>query len=143
MCGVYDWLEELNEEKRMKSVKLHRFIISTLLSFITLTTFSFNGLAAEEYGFERTWPVLEQPWYFVTPRDVAIDNNGNVYVADSYNWRIQKFSSSGAFITKWGSSGWGDGQLDSPSGIAVDSDRNVYVADWGYGCGHRNRIGLS
>ena len=48
---------------------------------------------------------MEHPWYFYLPQGVTIDDQGNVYVADTENNRIQKFSSSGAFITKWGSEG--------------------------------------
>jgi len=44
--------------------------------------------------------------------------------------RIQKFSSSGTFIAKWGSSGSEDGQFKGPIGIAVDpSGEFVYVAE--------------
>ena len=75
------------------------------------------------------WPVLEQPWYFNQPNGIAVDSSGNVYVADTLNYRIQKFTSDGQFITRWGSEGSGDGQFDWPSGIAVDSSGNVYVAD--------------
>jgi DNA-binding beta-propeller fold protein YncE len=64
------------------------------------------------------------------PESVAIDSSGNVYIADSGNNRIQKFSSDGTFITKWGSLGNGTGQFHEPSGIAVDSSGNVYVADF-------------
>ena len=60
-----------------------------------------------------------------------MDSSGNVYVADTDNNRIQKFSSSGVFLAKWGSSGSGDGQFNNPWGIAVDSSGNVYVADTG------------
>ena len=66
---------------------------------------------------------------FNTPRSVAVDSFGNVYVADEGNNRIQKFNSNGVFITKWGSPGSADGQFDSPFGVAVDSSGNVYVAD--------------
>ena len=45
------------------------------------------------------------------------------------NNRIQKFSSAGVFITKWGSQGSGNGQFNYPSGIAVDASGNVYVAE--------------
>jgi DNA-binding beta-propeller fold protein YncE len=53
-----------------------------------------------------------------------------VFVADTANDRIQVFDSSGTFITKWGSSGTGDGEFNSPQGVAVDpSTGNVFVAD--------------
>ena len=68
---------------------------------------------------------------FKYPGDIAIDASGNVYVADSGNDRIQKFTSDGAFIAKWGSEGSGDGQFNSPARIAVDASDNVYVADYG------------
>jgi DNA-binding beta-propeller fold protein YncE len=53
----------------------------------------------------------------------------NVYVTDVDNNRIQKFRSTGAFITKWGSEGEGDGQFQCLIGIVVDSSGNVYVTD--------------
>jgi DNA-binding beta-propeller fold protein YncE len=58
-----------------------------------------------------------------------------VYVADSGNSRIQKFTTTGTFITKWGTLGSGNGQFDWPIGVAVDSSGNVYVSDL-----HNNRI---
>jgi len=64
---------------------------------------------------------------FNNPNGVAVDS-GDVYVADSDNHRIQKFDSSGTFLTKWGISGNGDGEFSVPRGVAVDSG-DVYVAD--------------
>ena len=66
---------------------------------------------------------------FNEPVGVAVDNAGNVYVADKENHRIQKFTSDGVFLTKWGTPGTGDGQCNNPSGVAVDSAGNVYMAD--------------
>lgn len=60
---------------------------------------------------------------------VAIDGEGNVYVADSENSRVQKFDREGAFLVKWGEWGAGDGQFYEPAGIAVDGEGNVYVTD--------------
>ncbi len=60
---------------------------------------------------------------------MAVDSSGNVYVSDIGNSRIQKFTSTGTFITKWGSGGSGDGQFYYPFGVTVDSSGNVYVAD--------------
>ena len=60
---------------------------------------------------------------------VALDAQGNVYVADNANQRIQKFDSNGNFLLKWGSKGTEDGQFISPYEVAVDSQGNVYVID--------------
>jgi len=58
---------------------------------------------------------------------------GSVYVADSDNNRIQKFTSGGVFVSTWGTPGTGDGEFDYPVGVAVASDGSVYVADRGNG----------
>ena len=60
-----------------------------------------------------------------------MDSGGNVYVADTNNNRIQKFTSNGTFTTALGSRGSGNGQFFSPRGVAVDSGGNVYVVDSG------------
>jgi DNA-binding beta-propeller fold protein YncE len=66
---------------------------------------------------------------FNRPKGVAVDAAGNVFVTDSDNHRVQKFTADGTFLTKWGSEGTGDGQFRNPRGIAVDAAGNVYVAD--------------
>jgi tripartite motif-containing protein 71 len=63
------------------------------------------------------------------PTGVAVDSSSNVYVIDSWNDSIQKFTSDGKFITKWGSRGLDDGQFFFPTGVAVDSSSNVYISD--------------
>jgi sugar lactone lactonase YvrE len=60
---------------------------------------------------------------------VAVDRQGNVYVADTGNARIQKFNSIGKFLLKWGSPGEGEGQFGYIVGVVVDSQGNVYVAE--------------
>ncbi|MBF0538923.1 MAG: hypothetical protein HQL03_11815 [Nitrospirae bacterium] len=88
-----------------------------------------SAVAQESYVYKQMWPKLEQPWYFSSPQGVAVDGSGNVYVVDTGNARIQKFTSDGKFIITWGSNGGGDGQFQHPEGIAVDISGNVYVAD--------------
>ena len=60
---------------------------------------------------------------------MATDANGNVYVADTGNHRIQQFDANGTFLTAWGSQDSGDGQLQAPIGVAPDGNGNIYVLD--------------
>jgi DNA-binding beta-propeller fold protein YncE len=66
---------------------------------------------------------------FDFPTGIAVDGNGNVLVADTNNGRIEKFSSTGTFLSILGNRGTGQGQLAGPNGIAVDRTGNIYVAD--------------
>jgi sugar lactone lactonase YvrE len=65
---------------------------------------------------------------FITPRAVAVDTTGNVYVPDSFT-RVQKFDSSGNFILQFGLSGDVPGGFVSPNKVATDSAGNVYTTD--------------
>jgi DNA-binding beta-propeller fold protein YncE len=65
-----------------------------------------------------------------TPTGIAATKN-YVYVADTFNDRIQKFSPKGVLLSKWGKPGSGNGQLRAPQDVAVDGQGHVYVADSG------------
>ncbi len=66
---------------------------------------------------------------FQNPRGVAVDSNGNIYVVERSNHRVQKFDSTGTFLKKWGSRGTGEGKFRYPQGVAVDDNDNIYVVD--------------
>jgi tripartite motif-containing protein 71 len=63
------------------------------------------------------------------PEAVAVDAQGDVYVADQLSYVVQKFSAAGTFETEWGSYGGGHGQFGPIGGLAVDAAGNVYVVD--------------
>jgi sugar lactone lactonase YvrE len=65
------------------------------------------------------------------PRGVAVDSSNNVYVADTGNHRIVKFTQYGGYLTQWGTQGNGAGQFNGPTGLAVDSSNTLCVADTG------------
>jgi DNA-binding beta-propeller fold protein YncE len=69
---------------------------------------------------------------FNEPWGVAVGPDGSVYVSDTWNYRIQKFTADGTFISMWGHGpDVGQEGLYGPRGLAVDAQGRVLVADTG------------
>ncbi len=69
---------------------------------------------------------------FSSPTGIAIDNDGNIYIADTDNHSIQKFDKDGKFLSRWGGDpGTEEGSFYYPRGLTIDPDGFVYVADSG------------
>ena len=66
---------------------------------------------------------------FQGPTNVAVDRQGNIYVTDTLNYRVQVLDPNGKFLRAFGTRGDSPGEFIRPKGIAVDSEGHVYVAD--------------
>lgn len=91
--------------------------------------FGWGTYEVGEYG-TATGGNFNQPW------GVAVGPDGNVYVADTWNHRVQVFTPDGQFLRAWGQLGQLDAARDpddfwGPRAIAVDKEGLVYVADTG------------
>ena len=97
----------------------------------TIATFAGTGTA----GFAGDSGTAIQA-RLANPTGVAVDGAGNLYIADSHNYRIRRVDPSGTIVTfAGGGNALGDGgpaleaQLDFPADLAVDGAGNVYIAD--------------
>ena len=85
------------------------------------------GTFADILQGEAPPATFNQPW------DVAVGPDGSVYVADTWNHRIQKFTAEGEFITMWGFFGQGEtpDAFWGPRSVVVDAQGRVFVSDTG------------
>ena len=80
-------------------------------------------LAMNVYGPFNGW--------FATVTSIAVGPDGNVFAADFYNSRIQKFTPGGKFLTAFGAAGDGPGKINFAMAVDVADDGTVFVADFG------------
>jgi sugar lactone lactonase YvrE len=68
---------------------------------------------------------------FKEPLGVAVGTNGDVWVADTFNHRVQEFNAAGEYLMQFGKAGKENGQFSAIEGIAVAPNGTIYVADTG------------
>ena len=106
-----------------------------------------------EHIYESPFTVTERPFHakpvfsfgkqgpgngkFHRPYGVAVNDRGEIVVADNWNHCAQVFDSNGNFLRSFGRRGENPGEFDYPNGIAIDKDRNIFISEWG---NHRVQI---
>ena len=67
------------------------------------------------------------------PFEIAVDQQGFLYISDTDNSRVIKFTADGQYAGLLVTSGDGPDQVNRPQGIAIDPHGNIYVADTVHG----------
>jgi alpha-tubulin suppressor-like RCC1 family protein len=98
---------------------------SSASAFVAPTPLTELGYASE-FGEEGSGD-----GQFKEPFDVAIGAEGDIFVLDRGNDRVEKFDEAGESLGQFGEEGSGDGQLRSPVALAVDGKGHVWIADSG------------
>jgi DNA-binding beta-propeller fold protein YncE len=76
-----------------------------------------------------TFGQAETPEAMWGPRDVAVDDQGRVFVTDTGNKRVVIFDADGNYLAQFGTAGMLPGEFDEPVGIAIDKSGRLFVAD--------------
>ncbi len=93
-----------------------------------IAVFGADGNFKRNFGKLGPEPGKGKPGEFNEPSGVAVGPDGSVYVADSWNGRIQKFSPEGKPLGEYGGARY---SFYSPRNVGTDRSGNIYVADTG------------
>jgi len=66
---------------------------------------------------------------FYMPAGIALDSQGNLYILDTGNHRVQKFGPDGRYLASFGRQGQGPGDFAYPDSIDIDAEDMVWVSD--------------
>ena len=104
----------VDDEMYVVDIAHHKIHVLSASNGRTLRTFGAAGSKARE---------------FYHPTNIKLGKDGNLYISDTGNYRVQVINREGKFIRSIGQAGSGLGSFARPKGIALDNDNNLYVVD--------------
>ncbi len=119
-------------EQRAEQIDEREYTKESGINPITATNSKGNNpkIKLELFGHLGEIEGEDENYLFYRPCDIAGDSEGNLYVLDAGNHRIQKFDNKGKYLLTFGRSGQGPGELQRPLSIDMGKDGNIYIADW-------------
>jgi len=111
-----EWRGKIDYENGVKVVKNPEGPVYGEIIFDLEEDLSIGNESDENYMFYRTGAI-------------ATDSQGNIYIVDSGNNRIQKFRNDGQYLQTIGRKGQGPGEFESPYDIWLDSEENIHISE--------------
>ena len=96
---------------------------------IRVTKFNVDQEYLGEFGRQGLAYGSDEPTTFTWISGVALDKDGNVYVADEWQCRVAVFDAEGNPLRGFGVKGEGEGELSGPAGMAFDADDNLWIVN--------------
>ena len=78
-------------------------IVSFILLAVTMEE-AFSATGSHPFILKWGGSGLTEPGFFSLPQKAAVDSDGNIYVTDLGNKRVQKFDNDGVFVAAWDNS---------------------------------------
>ena len=72
----------------------------------------------------------DENYLLFEPSDIIKDTQGNLYILDAGNYRIQKYDTDGKFLATFGRRGQGPAEFEYPYSIKLDNENNLLVGDF-------------
>ncbi len=69
-------------------------------------------------------------YMFYRVRDIEVDDQGNLYVLERGNCRLQKFDPAGQYLQTIGKKGQGPGEFERPNRLFLDKENDIYVSEY-------------
>ncbi|KPJ58130.1 MAG: hypothetical protein AMJ46_14600 [Latescibacteria bacterium DG_63] len=111
-----------------------KMVVVAALTCVTYCSVRATPDTTEVYEYVLSWGGQGTgPGQFNGASKMGSDLDGNIYVCDDLNYRVQKFDSLGNFLMMFGEFGQDPGQFNVPSDVAVDEGGHIYVTDY-YNC---------
>jgi prepilin-type N-terminal cleavage/methylation domain-containing protein len=94
--------------------------------------FSSTGTYLSQFGTQGSGNgQFSHPYAYGGIEGIAIDASGNLWITDEGNYRVEEFSSTGTYLSQFGTQGSGNGQFQLPEDLAIDASGNIWVQDRG------------
>jgi hypothetical protein len=126
LLGLYSCMQgEKTHEPGWKGTVAHKEGITEV---INPETPAYGNL---EFDFEEALVIgneEDENTSFYNVYDIEVDDQGNIYILDAGNHRIQKYAQDGQYLQTIGKEGQGPGEFDRVYSFLLDEENNIYVA---------------